>query len=130
MVVDWSDLIRMHLEVEELERQLAQAKYDLGEMKRAALSELDEARVTSVKSGGFTIYKQTTIRASALEGNHDALNEALRLTGNASIIQERANSKTLEKLVRDYLRTNGKLPDALDAAVTVYPQTGLNLKRS
>jgi hypothetical protein len=127
--MDWAALVAKHLEVEEVERQLQVVKGELADMHRDALTEMDESAVTSVKHGGFTISKLVTIRAAATNGQ-EALNEALRMTGNSAIIMERANIKTFEKLVRDYLRTDGKLPDALEAATKVYAVTDLRLRRS
>jgi hypothetical protein len=128
--MDWAALVAKHLEVEEVERQLQVVKGELADMHREVLAEFEESKVTSVKHGGFTITKYTTLRASALDGDQQALNHALRVTGNGSIIQERANPKTFEKLVRDYLKTDGQLPDALEAATKVYAVTDLRLRRS
>ena len=82
-----------------------------------------------VDGGTATIFPHETLRARALEGDNERLNEALREHGFGDLIKEAVNSQTLSAFVREQLADN-QLPPSIKSALDVYADSSVRVTQT
>jgi hypothetical protein len=95
----------------ELEAELRAIQDRLNEMEPGLVEQLIEAGVQHVRVGGQTVYLQQEIWASPVDGDYDALCDALERAGLGDMVVRRVHHHTLSAWVRELRKADEEIPE-------------------
>lgn len=131
---DPMERIAAYAELTERKRILRQKLDDvqaaMDDLEPALLDWYAENGTQSIKANGATVYLHRQIWARPAENDWPKAVAALKASGLADLVQERANINTLSAWVREREAAGEPLPAAFEGAISVAEEFGLRVRRS
>jgi hypothetical protein len=125
------DLKRLRGDRDDLNTQVKELTAQIQTIESQLAEAMLNDEIQNFNLAGTTFYLSTKVHATPVaEMKHELFN-ALREHGFASLVVETINSQTLASFIKEQRDENAfALPDWLDGLVSVFDQTGVNMRRA
>lgn len=126
------DFIALSAEIEDAEDRLATLKASKLEAQRALWDRMLDEGVQHVKLEDKTIYRHTSVRGSILAAHRAEAYEALKELNLGDLIKTEAtvHSSTMAAKIREWIETDGKVPDIIEPFLSVHEEHSVRVLKS
>lgn len=119
-------------EKKSVEKRLKELNADIAAVDQKLSDMMGDTDTQNFTHGGTMFYLTNKVRASALDGNKEALYAALRAQGYGGLVYETINANSLSAFVKEQIAEHDgeHLPDWLSGLVKVYDQTTVGVRKA
>lgn len=125
-------LLAKKREKDELDAKVKALQTEIDELDAELTAGMTEAELDSFKRNNNTFYIKSRLFASPVAERKTEFLEALRKSGNGSLITESVNANTLASFVKEYCETNKcERPEFLpEDLLNIYTKVNVGIRKS